>query len=71
MPILIKRLKIYSGYIKLMLIVNFAGYLALLLSALSTTAFAATNLGTLSYWYSDSDTIGRWDESSVKVYKDK
>ena len=42
-----------------------------MLTALSTTAFAATNLGTLSYWYSDSDTIGRWDESSVKVYKDK
>lgn len=37
------------------------------LTVLPTISIQAANLGTLSYWYSDSDTIGRWDESSINV----
>ena len=37
----------------------------------SNTALAATNLGTLSCWYSDSDSIARWDKSSITVYTNK
>lgn len=40
-----------------------------LVTTLSITALAATNLGTLSYWYSDS--IARWDKSSINVYTNK
>lgn len=39
----------------------------MLVTTLSITALAATNLGTLSYWYSDSDKIARWDKSSINV----
>lgn len=42
-----------------------------LVTTLSITALAATNLGTLSYWYSDSDSIARWDKSSLNVYTNK
>lgn len=43
----------------------------MLVTTLSNTALAATNLGTLSCWYSDSDYIARWDKSSITVYTNK
>ncbi len=43
----------------------------MLVTTLSDTALAATNLGTLSCWYSDSDSIARWDKSSITVYTNK
>ncbi len=38
---------------------------------LSSTVFATTNLGTLSYWESDSNTIRRWNERSINIYCEK
>lgn len=43
----------------------------LMIAAFSAVAFAATDLGTLSYWYSDGARIARWNESSVGVYVNK
>lgn len=39
-----------------------------LCAGLAVPAFATTNLGTLSYWYSDSEQIGRWNKSSIDIY---
>lgn len=43
----------------------------MLVTTWSTTALAATNLGTLSCWYSDYDYIARWNKSSITVYTNK
>ena len=32
---------------------------------------AVASLGSLPYWYSDEDSIGRWNASSLTVYKNK
>lgn len=42
-----------------------------MIAAFSPIAFAATDLGILSYWHSDGDRIARWNESSVDVYVNK
>lgn len=40
----------------------------LLVIYLTVTPYAATNLGMLSYWHSNSERIGRWDGESVDIY---
>ena len=42
-----------------------------LVSVNSTYAGTSTALGTLSYWYSDKSSIGRWNKSTIKVYRYK
>lgn len=41
------------------------------LVAMISIPVSASNLGSLSYWYSDSNTIGRWNSDSLRVYKIK
>lgn len=43
----------------------------MLVTTWSNTSLAATNLGTLSCWNSDSDYIARWNKSSITVYTKK
>ena len=45
--------------------------IVLILSGIEVKASMLSYLGTLSYWYSDDDTIGRWNANFIKVCKSK
>lgn len=42
--------------------------LSIIMLVNNTIAASAANLGTLSYWHSDKNAIGRWNKSSIKIY---
>lgn len=52
-------------------IIMFMVILGLIFTVLPTQVVLAANLGTLSYWYSDSDTIRRWGTIPSTVYSNK
>jgi hypothetical protein len=45
--------------------------MVLTFSSIEAKASVLNTLGTLSYWYSDDVTIGRWNSNFIKVYKNK